>query len=55
MQLEFYEVSQRYYELEKNYPHLTDEWTEHREVSGHGGSSELQQTQRGNVAVSPDC
>lgn len=25
MQLEFYEVSQRYYELEKNYPHLTDE------------------------------
>lgn len=45
MQLEFYEVSQRYYELEKNCLHLTDEWTKHREVRGRGGSFELQQTQ----------
>lgn len=45
MQLEFYEVSQKYYELEKDYPHLTDEWTKPREVSGRGGSPELQQTQ----------
>lgn len=58
MQLEFYEVSQRYYELEKNYPHLTDEWTKHRGVSGCGGSSELQQTQsveRGCQPCLPTC